>query len=181
MNLIDSVKTCLTKYFQFSGRVSRSEYWWFYATTIIAVYGTLALGFDGLSSLLWLATFIPWLAVTWRRLHDSNLAGPWIFIPAGLLIVGLYSFLFSILFQIMPDMGTTFEDIDMSDDTTLGELRGQMSDQAVMNPIDFELLTGNPTFLFIGAAGVVLAIYLKIRPSTPRPNRFGPNPNEVPS
>jgi hypothetical protein len=45
-----------------------------------------------------------------------------------------------------------------------------------MNPIDFELLTGNPTFLFIGAAGVYCSlIYLKIRPST-RPQPFDPNP-----
>ena len=30
---------------------------------------------------LWgLATFIPWLALSWRRLHDTNRPGPWWFL-----------------------------------------------------------------------------------------------------
>jgi len=181
MTPISSVKSCLTNYFQFSGRASRSEYWWFFLATSVAVYGTMAIGFDGLSTLLWLATIIPLLAVSWRRLHDSDLAGPWLFIPAAMLLVSAYGFLFSLLFTMMPAMGNAFEGMEMSDDTTLGELREAMSDQTFATSFELEITAGNIAFIALGVAGIALDIYLKSRPSDPDTNRFGPNPSEVPS
>jgi uncharacterized membrane protein YhaH (DUF805 family) len=82
------------KYAVFSGRAPRAEYWWFYlSTVIIQIPLTIvdeAIGnWSPLSSLFSLATFIPWLAVTVRRLHDTNRSGWWLlalFLP--LLAVG---------------------------------------------------------------------------------------------
>ena len=69
-----------SKYATFSGRASASEFWW--AALFVAVPSTLTGGFSGASTFftglagLWaLATFIPMLAVTWRRLHDTNRSG----------------------------------------------------------------------------------------------------------
>ena len=84
----------IKKYATFSGRAPRAEYWWFYLGTIVVqiplsiadnAFGTSS----PLSTLFSLATFLPWLAVTIRRLHDTNRSGWWLlalFLP--LIVVG---------------------------------------------------------------------------------------------
>ena len=86
MNFKESMRNCLTKkYANFSGRASRSEFWFFYLFLII-VYAILFLLIATISfKLLWvlgvfiLGMIIPALAVTIRRLHDINKSG-WYFI-----------------------------------------------------------------------------------------------------
>lgn len=78
MNFSTSVKTCFSKYATFSGRASRSEYWYFYLFTIlISFFGSLisseiASGLVGLISLFFL---LPSFAVFVRRLHDIGKSG----------------------------------------------------------------------------------------------------------
>jgi uncharacterized membrane protein YhaH (DUF805 family) len=88
----------LKKYAVFSGRASRSEYWWymlFYLIVLAALLGVDAIAslFDVtsmFSSLFWIATLIPTIAVTVRRLHDLNMSG-WtamvMFLPILALLV----------------------------------------------------------------------------------------------
>jgi uncharacterized membrane protein YhaH (DUF805 family) len=84
----------MRKFAVFTGRAPRAEYWWFYlATVIVQIPLTIvdeSIGeWSPLSSLFSLATFIPWLAVTVRRLHDTNRSGWWLlalFLP--LIAVG---------------------------------------------------------------------------------------------
>ena len=87
MNMVDAVKSVLSKYVGFSGRARRSEYWYWTLATILAsiaigiVEMIVGLGSDGsgpLSSLLSLAIFLPGLAVTFRRLHDTGRSGWWV-------------------------------------------------------------------------------------------------------
>ena len=75
------------KYATFSGRARRAEYWSFSLVNIIIgviTYFTLGLedGDPGVMvyGLYALVTFIPGLAVTVRRLHDSGRSGWWILI-----------------------------------------------------------------------------------------------------
>lgn len=98
MTFQEAVKTCLSKYVTFSGRASRSEYWFFYLATVIVIFvaGILdrALGLDfkmsnpvtGLEQSVgygWLyviaglALLLPSLAAMVRRLHDTNRSGWW--------------------------------------------------------------------------------------------------------
>ena len=86
MNLIESVTTCLTKYFTFEGRASRSEFWWFqlfYATTIFAgitIDGTwnTSLFTSGVwENIFTFVLLIPSIAVSCRRLHDIGKSGWW--------------------------------------------------------------------------------------------------------
>ena len=44
MTFTDSVKTCLSKYIDFSGRATRSEYWWFVLAFTLAYLGLAILG-----------------------------------------------------------------------------------------------------------------------------------------
>ena len=92
MNLFDYfVQAVTTKYLDFSGRARRKEYWGFILFDFII---NAAIGFaahrlrasilpaaiGSLSSLYSLAVLLPRLAVTVRRLHDSDKSGWWFFI-----------------------------------------------------------------------------------------------------
>ena len=80
------------KAFDFKSRSQRAEFWWWVLFTFIAgivlSFVDTALGTTLLSSGFSLATFIPNLSVTARRLHDTNRSGWWQVMPYALLIVG---------------------------------------------------------------------------------------------
>ena len=115
-----AVKRVFSKYADFTGRASRSEYWWWilFSALVGIVLEVLALvlglpgstvsadgssqpgpGFwvAGVLILVWiLGTIGPHLAILWRRLHDANLAGPFFFlsfIPFGSLVVFIFTLL----------------------------------------------------------------------------------------
>ena len=95
MNFMDAVKTCFTKYADFNGRAGLPEYWWFFLFLFIA--SIILSGVSGLlANIFSLATFVPFIAVTARRLHDSNKSG-WLqlwWTIAGIvgLILTIYGF-----------------------------------------------------------------------------------------
>lgn len=87
MGFVEAVKSVFSKYAKFSGRARRSEYWYFVLFEFIVgiVLGGVALVIGesvatAIESVWTLATFIPVLAVTWRRLHDIGKSGAWFFI-----------------------------------------------------------------------------------------------------
>ena len=113
MTFIESIKSCYGKYATFSGRATRSEYWWFSlasmlcATLTFAVFsllGYLIIGdnvglsiFAGVIAgliglvLFVIFNFLPMLSVTVRRLHDTGRSGFWYFIV--LTVIGAIWFL----------------------------------------------------------------------------------------
>ena len=89
---IDWALRPLKRYATFSGRAPRAEYWWFYLLTIVV--GTpLRLIDKGLgtsqvfSAIFNLAVFLPFLALTVRRLHDTNRSGGWLLAAIALIAV----------------------------------------------------------------------------------------------
>jgi uncharacterized membrane protein YhaH (DUF805 family) len=75
----------LKKYAVFSGRARRTEYWMFFLFNLIiaSVLGFVErlVGGPGIVALLYsLAVLIPGIAVSVRRLHDTNRSGWWLFI-----------------------------------------------------------------------------------------------------
>ena len=91
MNFIESIQTCYKKFFDFSGRASKSEYWWFQLYNTILYILTFVFQNDLalLFSILVIANLLPVFAAGVRRVHDSNKSGWWIlisFVP----IIGLY-------------------------------------------------------------------------------------------
>ena len=93
MNFTESIQTCYKKFFDFSGRASKSEYWWFQLFQII-IY-ILAFIFQGdlalLFSIVVIANLIPLYAAAVRRIHDSNKSG-WFVLLSFIPIIGLYVF-----------------------------------------------------------------------------------------
>jgi uncharacterized membrane protein YhaH (DUF805 family) len=74
MRFTDAVQTCFNKYVDFQGRASRSEFWYW---SLFSVIGSLVAGVlgDRLSLAFLLATLLPYIAVTTRRLHDVDRGG----------------------------------------------------------------------------------------------------------
>ena len=83
IDLFNAIKICFQKFFIFTNRASRSEYWWFILFYIISatiptfVPNENVVVFGYIMSFL---LFIPSIAVTVRRLHDINKSGWFIFI-----------------------------------------------------------------------------------------------------
>ena len=82
MNFQNAITTCLKKkYANFSGRASRSEFWYFYLFTY-SIYAILIISGIYIASIFFwilggffLVTFVPFIAVIARRLHDVNKSG----------------------------------------------------------------------------------------------------------
>ena len=91
MTPIDWAKRPIENYADFSGRAPRAEYWW-YTLGLVVVYLVLSIvesivglsgmlgGYGLLTLLLMLATIVPGIAVTARRLHDTGRSGWWMLI-----------------------------------------------------------------------------------------------------
>ena len=76
MTFQESIRVCFSKYSDFSGRATRSEYWWF--GLFIVVVGTVLSLINQYASLaFYLAVMLPSVAVAARRLHDTNRSGWW--------------------------------------------------------------------------------------------------------
>ena len=97
MDFGTSIKTCFSKYADFSGRASRSEFWWFVLFGVIGgivtvVIDVMILGYSTevygpINIIFTVITFLPYLAVGARRLHDINRSGWWQLIT--LTVIGL--------------------------------------------------------------------------------------------
>jgi uncharacterized membrane protein YhaH (DUF805 family) len=87
MGFSEAVQSCMSKYAEFNGRASRAEYWLF-VLFIAVVTVLLAFVSGALCGLFQLATLLPWVAASSRRLHDTGRSGWWQLI--GLLpVIGL--------------------------------------------------------------------------------------------
>ena len=83
----EAVRNFFTQYAVFSGRATRSEYWYVVLFEIIVSLAISVIGgliSDQMASVAGaiysLATLIPTLALAWRRLHDIGRSGGWYFI-----------------------------------------------------------------------------------------------------
>lgn len=75
MSFGGAIKTCFCEYATFSGRASRTEFWWF-----ALLYGVLLL-IPVINVTAFMVMSVPMLAVTWRRLHDVGKTGLWSIVP----------------------------------------------------------------------------------------------------
>ena len=119
MKFFNIIKNTYAKYATFSGRATRSEFWFFvlfYYTTIFLL--TFSLFFLEMNKILmWimyafsLGSLLPYLGVAIRRLHDSNKSAWYVLLPIVPSIVsriegfewfGIISLVISILLFSLP-------------------------------------------------------------------------------
>lgn len=164
MTFRQAILTCLRKYFTFSGRASRSEYWWFFLFTILGglIFGAMEGFINGvtrtpngptiLSGAFNIATFIPGLAVGWRRMHDTGRSGLYLFYPL-IALIGLGTFIGM--------FGGNLE--------TLGDPTTASTGFGIIVMIALLIIALSP----------LIVLWWLTRPSQPGQNQYGPNPHEV--
>jgi uncharacterized membrane protein YhaH (DUF805 family) len=99
MLLFQSALYTLKKYADFTGRASRSEFWYFFAFVIVvnAISGLVGMVFGVgrmLPGLIGLLLIIPQLAVAVRRLHDIGRTGKELAVPCVMLFLLPIAFAF---------------------------------------------------------------------------------------
>lgn len=92
-----AIDKAFKNYLNFSGRSSRSEFWYFFLFILIGNFlthliDTYIIGYHPeemgiVSGIFFLATAIPQLSLTFRRLHDTGKSGWWFLL--SFTIIGL--------------------------------------------------------------------------------------------
>ena len=97
MSFTDSIATCFEKYFNFNGRATRAEYWWFYLFCLLLNWGagiafSLTIEDTGIRAickfLFIFVLLVPQLSACARRLHDTGKSGwrqMWVFTIIGII------------------------------------------------------------------------------------------------
>ena len=95
MKFLQSIKNTYSQYVSFSGRATKSEFWFFvlfyYSTIFLLTFSMLF--FNVGKEIMWLiyafslGSLLPYLGVAIRRLHDSNKSAWYILLPVTPSIV----------------------------------------------------------------------------------------------
>ena len=86
MTFTEAIRSGFANYVNFGGRALRSEFWWWQLFTLLVAFGAgmidgaFNLNADIIADLWALAILLPTLAVSVRRLHDSDMSGWWLFV-----------------------------------------------------------------------------------------------------
>ncbi len=120
MSFFDAVASAFKRYFDFSGRSSRSEFWWFFLFCILLYMLAFSLSVNELGppdesvlsnpevflaktltswfGIAFIVTLIPSISISVRRFHDINMSGWWYvalqIVPS---ILSQYIFIFSFI------------------------------------------------------------------------------------
>jgi len=93
MGFGEAIQTGFSKYVNFSDRAIRSEYWyWVLFVVIIAIVTGVIDNVTGIpitNPIFALATLLPGIAVSVRRLHDMDRSGWWVLLGLIPLIGGI--------------------------------------------------------------------------------------------
>lgn len=153
MGPLEATQSVLANFADFSGRASRSEYWWFVAvwTVVYLVIIGLQQGKSKLPENVFIVvTAVPVMSVSFRRLQDIGHSGWWS-VAELLVFCGIAWALYSSL----PS--------EVSDDTV------------TENPLGPKFVISAALFI----VATILIVWHFSLPSEPGSNEYGPNPHEV--
>lgn len=184
MGPIEAARACFSKYFQFSGRSSRPEFWWFLlvylvvmalasfidissfgetvTTTVVTDEGmqaaaTLTHRHRPAETIVWIIFFIPFLAAAWRRMQDTGRPGAVLLLPLVIsLAAGAFLFLGILGFGLLEMIGL--------DGQFLRTLAASLG------------MAGIAVTLVTYIAMRILILWWLTRPSQKGPNQFGREP-----
>lgn len=109
-----------------------------------------------LGDVFFLVTLLPWLAVSWRRMHDSDRPGYLPFASLAIIVLAVLGFL---VFSVGP--AEFWQAIRTTGSVTVQSIGGFVA------------------FVVAYLGVIVLNIYWLTRPSDPDTNQYGPNLTEV--
>ena len=168
MGFMQAIKVCLSKYIVFSGRATRSEYWWFVLFVILCsivfsvldqvIFGTdpeTGASTNVLNAGFQLAVLLPMLAAGWRRLHDTGRPGWYLLLPMALGIATMVALLSGV--------------------AVFSVLEGGVDDpDALRGPAAILGLTGMIVVWGLQLVLSVMMIWWLTRPSQQGENAYGP-------
>ncbi|HEX9808102.1 MAG TPA: DUF805 domain-containing protein [Alphaproteobacteria bacterium] len=148
MGFIEAVEACFRRYFQFSGRSRRAEYWYWTLFILLCSLAFAALDYSLFATYQWgpvyslftLATIVPGVAVAVRRLHDIGRSGWWLLLMFAPL---------------------------------LGAIATGVAAVSLRAPEMWPLMTALGVAQLVG---IVILVVWALRRGEPAPNRFGPDP-----
>jgi uncharacterized membrane protein YhaH (DUF805 family) len=97
IGFILATKLGFARTLDFAGRATRSEYWfWGFFSVLAGLAGAYADSIVGgiagdwltVGNLLYVACLVPFVSVSFRRLHDIGRSGLWLFAPTALTLLG---------------------------------------------------------------------------------------------
>ena len=152
LNPVEAVTSVFRNFANFSGRAQRSEFWWFVLFAFISQSILSLVPFVG--GIYSLVLLLPSLAVTARRLHDTDRTAWWM------------------LFYLVPIVGFIILAI-----VTLSLLGINAFDPLQVNDVGWGVVGILFLVWLLGsiAAWIVLLVF-QIMPGTVGPNRYGPDP-----
>jgi uncharacterized membrane protein YhaH (DUF805 family) len=161
MSFVEAVQTCFQKYVVFSGRASRPEFWYWILFYVLASFliGTIdnILGVGGwLRTLFTLAAFLPWIAVSVRRLHDIGHSAWFLLLLYGLPVLGINA-MGAALWLTGPIVTRTGQLVSAPSFSSMALALGVVG--VVLNLLGF-----------------VLSVYFFIKPGELQTNAYGPSP-----
>ena len=165
----EAIKSCLRQYVGFTGRATRAEYWWWVLGTVVMhillslldriIFGFGPDNFGLLDPLFGLATVLPSLAVTARRLHDIGRTGWWQLVWLGVGILGALPFAIMLVVALV------------------GGISGDVSLGAAI----LQALLGLLISLAVWIGLAVWQIWWLVTQGQAGPNRHGPDPRAWPA
>jgi uncharacterized membrane protein YhaH (DUF805 family) len=158
---------CLRHYRDFDGRASRREYWmnYFVGLALGSMLFILGAAFHPLlilAVLFQIATFVPSLAVTVRRLHDTGLSGRW----GSLYVISSLAVWLSILFFSRALTAVISQTMNANETDLATLLNGNLLSQ----------FNGSESLSEIGTVLSVIVSVLVYRKGNPAKNIYGKVP-----
>ncbi|MEI6665354.1 MAG: DUF805 domain-containing protein [Chloroflexota bacterium] len=167
MSFPDAIRTGFQKYVVFKGRASRPEFWYWILFTIVAgiVLGII----EGilhtrnlLQTLFNLAVFLPTLAVSIRRLHDTGRSGWFLLFLYVPWIVGF------VFLAVGAGLGIAAAFTGVSEDARSGAVA--LGGAAIISALIGAVLC---------LAGFAFSIYIMAKRGDLAPNAYGPPPGTM--
>ena len=183
MNPFEALVHCVRNSFNFSGRASRSEYWWFVFLVFLfpwilcafpapfltdEKYESILVGVLSVPMLLIPLGLLPWLAVSARRLHDVGNSAASVFIWGGALLLAIAFAILLVMFH--------------TNTLGLGTLDRMTVDPSATGFFANDgMLTVMSLFVVVVATGTVLIVGIVLlaqcaAQGTEEANRYGPPP-----
>ena len=165
---VQAVKICLKKFFDFTGRARRSEYWWFVLFVMIV---SMVFNFIGaifpmvniLGLIVSLVLTIAQLAALTRRLHDTGRSGWWVLVY-GLFMLVTYGALAAILAPVASEL------MAEGDQMALVEL---MANAVMDSPVAAAvMICGALATAFMA----IITLIFAVKDSQWTENKYGPSP-----
>jgi len=151
MDFVGAIKAGFKNYANFRGTATLPEYWYWVLFSFLVSLVTNVLDRTGLIALAFsLATLLPGLAVTVRRLRDADFSWVWVLLPVPGLIAFVYGL--STLIQELMLLGideSIFRNPELLDETLLTELMMNEAIGVSLLTIGLSLLYMLLTFLLV--------------------------------